>query len=170
MTRRLELEWKLHIISSVRCQQISASAILGTDRSFGLKLFFLLRLLISPHPASVNLKQIVSSHLHNGPYKSIGFSLPKGACFDWFAELADFVGRDNLVDLAMQSLSLAHIGKTQRDDTVLRMARICYGTILRYLQARVAKGYREFDFMRVNTLLMRYEVRYVLSTPILFVT
>jgi hypothetical protein len=92
------------------------------------------------------------------PINRLGFSLPKGSCFNWYAQLSDIAGQDPLLDFAMESVSLAHMGKTERNSNVLRMARLSYEATLRHLPIAVEKGRRDLNFLGVIAPLCSYEV------------
>jgi hypothetical protein len=102
---------------------------------------------LAPSPAAANLIQVVSAYLYNGPFKAIGFSPPQHASVNWFLHLTDLTGRDCLVDVALQSLSLAHLGKTSHDEHIGRIARRCYGSALRQLQVAATRGQKDANLL-----------------------
>jgi hypothetical protein len=117
----------------------------------------------SPSLANVNLVQIISAYVHNGPYKSIGFSAPKGSSINWVCSLPDLSNREPILDSALAALCLAHIGKTQQNEHALRMARLSYGSALKHFQAAVLRGRRDANILSAINCLCIYEVRPHLS-------
>lgn len=112
----------------------------------------------SPSLANVNLVQIISAYVHNGPYKSMGFSAPKGSSINWVSSLPDLSNREPILDSALAALCLAHIGKTQQDEHALCMARLSYGSALKHFQAAVVRGRRDANILSAINCLCIYEV------------
>ncbi|KFY81030.1 hypothetical protein V499_00189 [Pseudogymnoascus sp. VKM F-103] len=112
----------------------------------------------SPSLANVNLVQIISAYVHNGPYKSMGFSAPKGSSINWVCSLPDLSNREPILDSALAALCLAHIGKTQQDEHALRMARLSYGSALKHFQAAVVRGRRDANILSAINCLCIYEL------------
>lgn len=59
---------------------------------------------------------------------------------------------------ALQAFSLAHIAKTQRDESVLKMARMSYGFSLLQLQQAVMRGRMDINALTAVNFITLYEV------------
>jgi hypothetical protein len=112
----------------------------------------------TPSLANVNLVQIISTYVHNGPYKTLAFSAPKGSSMNWVHHLPDLSNREPILDSALAALCLAHIGKTQKDENVLRVARLSYGYALKHFQTALARGRRNANIVSAMNCICVYEV------------
>jgi hypothetical protein len=76
----------------------------------------------------------------------------------WFFHLPEVAAKDTLVEHSLQALSLVHLGKTQKDDYAVRMARLSFASALKQLQMAARKKRADFNILAAAVTISLYEV------------